>query len=217
MGQIWKSYTFAIKVDARKISERKRTQSNLDGAIDLATKKKNTTIQMPTTVTTQAPLPAGWTARVNTDGRIYYQNGITKQTQWEIPVAEKIEKVTTDNHTSSVVVFACFYIFTLTFLMSLMVFIAVYAMYGGSEPPSQVAAFIVFLSITANAAGLLQHFINISTGTVKKCKASKKNILCVCCGGCFGTIIVIIGVGFFAFVFSFLIGSWIFYASSSSS
>eukprot|EP00483_Globobulimina_turgida_P013295 UN13319 len=55
MGQIWKSYTFAIKVDARKISERKRTQSNLYGAIDLATKKKNTTIQIPTR---QAQVPS---------------------------------------------------------------------------------------------------------------------------------------------------------------
>jgi len=36
-------------------------------------------------MTTVQPLPAGWRGRVSPDGRIYYQNDITKRTQWEAP------------------------------------------------------------------------------------------------------------------------------------
>eukprot|EP01084_Bolivina_argentea_P251788 422443_1 len=228
MGQVWKSYTFAIKVDARKISDRKRTKNNLDKQIDLelgnTNNNKNTTVQMTTVPSTPQviQLPPGWSARVNSDGRVYYQNETTQKTQWDIPVVipvknntenteqpSKLEHATTDNHTSSVCVFACFYIVTLTILMMIIFFIAGFSFLGDGDKPSSMAAFLLVLSTTANAAGLLQHFVNILTGTVKKCKANKKNKCCVCCGVCFGTIIVIIGIGMFVMVEAILISAWL--------
>eukprot|EP01084_Bolivina_argentea_P264179 447404_1 len=35
------------------------------------------------------PLSNGWSAKTDQNGRIYYQNEITKQTQWEYPISEE--------------------------------------------------------------------------------------------------------------------------------
>eukprot|EP01084_Bolivina_argentea_P103803 185911_1 len=48
-------------------------------------KSEVTVITLPSC---QASLPSGWSAVTDTDGRIYYQNYITKQSQWKKPTAE---------------------------------------------------------------------------------------------------------------------------------
>eukprot|EP01084_Bolivina_argentea_P010641 19834_1 len=56
-------------------------------------KSQDTEIAPPQSQNTEIappqPLSNGWSAKTDRNGRIYYQNEITKQTQWEYPISEE--------------------------------------------------------------------------------------------------------------------------------
>eukprot|EP01083_Nonionella_stella_P318570 1165192_1 len=60
-------------------------------------KSQDTEIAPPQSQNTEIappqPLSNGWSAKTDRNGRIYYQNEITKQTQWEYPMSEQVNKV----------------------------------------------------------------------------------------------------------------------------